>query len=91
MHRVLIKRPRLDFYKQVSRATIRARNHKSATDNTQKRFICQITGHSGLNFFEALESEVSSSGPPLLGSYALTLTPTSSLAHWKSSKPSPSP
>ncbi|KAF3769964.1 hypothetical protein M406DRAFT_215913, partial [Cryphonectria parasitica EP155] len=24
----------------------------------QKRFICQITGHSGLNFFEALESEL---------------------------------
>lgn len=29
------------------------------TTPPQKRFICQITGHSGLNFFEALESEVS--------------------------------
>lgn len=24
----------------------------------QRRFICEITGHSGLNFFEALRSEV---------------------------------
>lgn len=24
----------------------------------QKRFICEITGHSGLTFFEALRSEV---------------------------------
>lgn len=24
----------------------------------QRRFICEITGHSGLNFFEALKSEV---------------------------------
>lgn len=24
----------------------------------QKRFICEITGHSGLTFFEALKSEV---------------------------------
>lgn len=24
----------------------------------QKRFICTITGHSGLSFFDALESEV---------------------------------
>lgn len=24
----------------------------------QRRFICEITGHSGLTFFEALQSEV---------------------------------
>ena len=24
----------------------------------QRRFICEITGHSGLTFFEALKSEV---------------------------------
>jgi len=24
----------------------------------QRRFICEITGHSGLNFFEAYRSEV---------------------------------
>lgn len=24
----------------------------------QRRFICEITGHSGMNFFEALRSEV---------------------------------
>jgi hypothetical protein len=24
----------------------------------QRRFICEITGHSGLNFFEAFRSEV---------------------------------
>jgi hypothetical protein len=24
----------------------------------QRRFICEITGHSGLNFFEAMRSEV---------------------------------
>jgi hypothetical protein len=24
----------------------------------QRRFICEITGHSGLTFFEALRSEV---------------------------------
>ena len=27
----------------------------------QRRFICEITGHSGLNFFEALRSEVGDS------------------------------
>ncbi|KAI4161091.1 MAG: hypothetical protein LQ342_005128 [Letrouitia transgressa] len=27
----------------------------------QKRFICEITGHSGLNFFDALQSEMDAS------------------------------
>lgn len=30
----------------------------------QRRFICEITGHSGLNFFEALRSEVTYSQNP---------------------------
>lgn len=30
----------------------------------QRRFICEITGHSGLNFFEALRSEVGDDIPP---------------------------
>lgn len=29
----------------------------------QRRFICEITGHSGLNFFEALRSEVRDGSP----------------------------
>ena len=29
------------------------------TDRPQKRFICEITGHSGLDFFTALKNEVS--------------------------------
>jgi hypothetical protein len=33
----------------------------------QKRFICEITGHSGLNFFEALSSEVCNKGSWLGG------------------------
>ncbi len=28
------------------------------SQTSQKRFICEITGHSGLSFFDALKSEV---------------------------------
>lgn len=31
----------------------------------QRRFICEITGHSGLTFFEALRSEVRAGSPGL--------------------------
>lgn len=31
----------------------------------QRRFICEITGHSGLTFFEALKSEVRDGSPGL--------------------------
>ncbi|KAI9803308.1 MAG: hypothetical protein M1825_002099 [Sarcosagium campestre] len=50
---------RMDFYKQVSILTsklVAACNLTCAF--VQRRFICDITGHSGLDFFEALKSEI---------------------------------
>ncbi|OLN83075.1 Imitation switch two complex protein 1 [Colletotrichum chlorophyti] len=38
----------------------------------QRRFICQITGHSGLTFFEALKSEVGLSDPSFLDKPLIT-------------------
>ena len=37
----------------------------------QRRFICEITGHSGLTFFEALTSEVRGGSPGLSVSQSL--------------------
>lgn len=55
----------------------------------QRRFICQITGHSGLSFFEALDSEVSRFVSYNI-SRALIVSP-SSPAPKKSNKHSPKP
>jgi energy-converting hydrogenase Eha subunit H len=47
----------MDFYKQV-RDLFFLSLCSQLSQTSQKRFICEITGHSGLSFFDALKSEV---------------------------------
>lgn len=61
-----LTKDRRDYYKQVSQIytanTAISRWGLSFT-RVQRKFTCEITGHSGLTFFQARDSEVRFSGP----------------------------
>lgn len=48
----------MEFYKQVNHPPPSSSHHPRLTSPSQRRFNDQITGHSGLTFFEAFKSEV---------------------------------